>query len=356
MQIFRRVILPSAFLFVLVVIAAILAWIAFKPAPEDGFDAASATGEPVGSSVFAERGSIANTLELKGSIAVDKPTAVKAGREGTVNHFFVKPGDEVLKGAQLFQVRSEGQPAEAAAGDAADGAGDGQEAPAAPAPKPSYHTVVAPDDGTVGDFAVEKNDTVTTDTEVTQLLKDSFTAQADIPAVDLYRVPKLPETASIAITDGPEPFDCTALRLDQGSSVKSAPKPEDAGAEDGTMPEDGGAGAAGSGDGPKLICGIPDKQTVYNGLALTMTVEAGSADDVLVVPVTAVRGVTDSGTVWVVGEDGSQEERPVELGLNDGAMVEVKSGLEEGEEIEEFVPGAEPEDEDDMSGGEEFDF
>ncbi|RAD76242.1 hypothetical protein DN508_32860, partial [Burkholderia multivorans] len=86
------------------------AWIAFKPAPEDGFDAASASGQPVGSSVVAERGSIANTLELKGAIAVDSPTAVKAGREGTVNHFFVEPGTEVLEGAELFQVRSEGEP------------------------------------------------------------------------------------------------------------------------------------------------------------------------------------------------------------------------------------------------------
>ncbi|MEW1989857.1 hypothetical protein AB0365_16605 [Brevibacterium casei] len=364
MQIFRRVILPSAFLLVLVVIAAMLAWIAFKPAPEDGFDAASASGQPVGSSVVAERGSIANTLELKGAIAVDSPTAVKAGREGTVNHFFVEPGTEVLEGAELFQVRSEGEPsAPSEDGGTQDGGpGDGAAAPAAPpAPaKPKYHTVVAPADGTVGDFAVDKGDTVTVETEVTQLLKDSFTAQASIPAVDLYRVPKLPETASITITDGPEPFDCTALRLDQGAAVKPAPKADGSGGESDPAAEDPGTDtSATAGDGPQLICAIPEKQTVFNGLDLTMTVEAGEASDVIVVPVTAVRGLTDTGTVWVIGDDGQPTERAIEIGLNDGAMVEVKSGLEEGEEISEFVPGTEPQDEGDMSGdmsGEEFDF
>jgi hypothetical protein len=38
--------------------------------------------------------------------------------------------------------------------------------------------------------------------------------------------------------------------------------------------------------------------------------------------------------------DGSQEERPVTLGLNDGVNVQVTSGLEEGEMILQFVPGA----------------
>lgn len=98
-----------------------------------------------------------------------------------------------------------------------------------------------------------------------------------------------------------------------------------------------------------MICKVPKDVTVYNSLGLTMTVEAGAVSDVITAPVTAVRGLTDSGTVWVIGDDGQSEERSVRLGLNDGSMVEVKSGLKEGEEIEEFVPGTEPED-DEMDG------
>lgn len=367
MHVFRRVILPLAFLFVLVVIAAFLGWIAFKPAASDEFDGVDASGEPAGSIITAERGDISNTLEVKGNINVDPPTSVKADREGVVNHFFVRPGDEVLEGAELFQVRSEGQAEsdqganrESEDGESTGGvsaaSGDSSGTAPATAEKPTYHTVIASEDGTVGDFAVEKGDTVSADTQVTELLKKTFTAKASIKAADLYRVPKLPNTANIAITDGPEPFDCSDLHLDQGpgsaarsSSTESAGQDgaEDPAAADGSG---GGGSESGSGDGPQLICTIPDDVTVYNSLDLTMTVEAGTAKDVIVVPVTAVRGLTDAGTVWVTGEDGEAEEREIEIGLNDGSMVEVKSGLDDGEEIEEFVPGTEPAD-DEMGEG-----
>lgn len=363
MHIFRRVVLPLAFLIVLIIIAALLGWIAFKPASDDEFDGAAATGEPAGSTVTAERGDISNLLEVKGTINVDPPTAVKAEHEGTVNHLFVQPGDEVLEGAELFQVRSEGEESEnqdsagrtsesSAEGTDAEASDDsGEPAPAAP-PKPKYHTVIASDDGTVGDFEMEMGDTVSADTQVTELLKNTFTANAAIKAADLYRVPSLPDTATIAITGGPEPFDCDRLRLDQGPGTSSGSTgsqgesgqsgDDGSGTEADTGGEDAGAGA---GEGPQLICTVPDEVTVYNSLDLTMSVEAGSAADVIVVPVSAVRGLTDTGTVWVTCEEGEPEEREVEIGLNDGSMVEVKSGLDEGEEIEEFVPGTEPEDE-----------
>ncbi|SMX77924.1 Multidrug efflux pump subunit AcrA (membrane-fusion protein) [Brevibacterium sp. 239c] len=357
MHIFRRVILPLAFLLVFVVIAALLGWIAFKPDADDGFDGVEATGESAGSIITAERGDISNSIEAKGAINVDEPTAVKAAHEGKVNHFFAQPGDEVFEGAELFQVRSEEAdeeqpPASSDSDSDTDAPEDSQYDEGQEPAKPKYHTVTAEADGTVGDFAVEKNDQVSSDTQVTELLKNTFTARAPIEAVDLYRIPKLPRTANITIADGPEPFDCENLRLDQGAGTGAASK---AGGEDAA--DDGESGEppaeepaadedpeAGSGTGPQLICKVPKDVTVYNSLDLTMTVEAGAVSDVIIAPVTAVRGLTGTGTVWVTGDDGEPEERSVRLGLNDGSMVEVKSGLKEGEEIEEFVPGTEPED------------
>ncbi|WP_309132177.1 hypothetical protein [Brevibacterium sp.] len=347
MTVFRRIILPLAFLFVLVVIAALLAWIAFKPTAGDSFDDLDATGTPEASVVTAERGSISNTLELKGTIAVDAPTAVKAKHDGKVNHLFVEPGDEVLEGAELFQVVTEGAaeaPAEPS-GTATEEGGSGEEEASAGSPEPSrlrYHTVVAPDDGTVGDFQIELGDSVSADTEVTELRKRSFTARAAIEPADLYRIPQLPETAAITITDGPKPFDCEKLRLDQGDGTVRGSAAGTPGGADGESPAPEGSGSGDSSEGPQLTCTIPSTVTVYNNLALTMVVEAGSVEDAIVVPVTAVRGLTDAGTVWVVDETGASQEREIEVGLNDGAMVEVKKGLEEGEQIEEFVPGTEP--------------
>jgi membrane fusion protein, multidrug efflux system len=69
-----------------------------------------------------------------------------------------------------------------------------------------------------------------------------------------------------------------------------------------------------------------------------MTVESGRAEDVLLVPVTAVQGSFATGNVWVVLPDGSSEQRSVSLGLTDGEMVEVTEGLAEGDSILEFVP------------------
>ena len=69
-----------------------------------------------------------------------------------------------------------------------------------------------------------------------------------------------------------------------------------------------------------------------------MAIDAGRAEDVLVVPVTAVRGLVGKGTVWVV-DGGKPTPTEVTLGLSDGKVVEIKKGLEEGDEILEFVPG-----------------
>jgi multidrug efflux pump subunit AcrA (membrane-fusion protein) len=73
-------------------------------------------------------------------------------------------------------------------------------------------------------------------------------------------------------------------------------------------------------------------------MAATVRIAAGVAENVLVVPVTAVQGAVQKGNVWVVGDDGTQEERAVSLGLTDGELVEVREGLTEGEQVLQFVP------------------
>ena len=69
-------------------------------------------------------------------------------------------------------------------------------------------------------------------------------------------------------------------------------------------------------------------------------VAAGVATDVLTVPLTAVEGAAGKGVVTVVGADGTEEEREITLGINDGTTVEVTGGLVEGDMVLEFVPGA----------------
>jgi multidrug efflux pump subunit AcrA (membrane-fusion protein) len=369
-QVFRRVVLPILYLVVLLVIAVSLAWLAFAPSGEAGADDEFPTGELLGTETVVERGSIEASLEADGTIAIADPVAAKPGHDGTVNHIWVRPGMVVEEGDDLFQIMAEELPDEAPDAGAPDGSQDAEDAEPAPAPEPrrTYHTVTAPADGTVGSFDLHVGDDLAKGTEALTVTPRTYSATADIEPVELYRLGDLPDTAQIIIDQGPAPFDCTSLSLLEagapptggggaaggGDTGGDAAGDADMTGDDGLgMGDDGmDAGAAGdTGSGTtQLRCGIPDDVEVYNGLTMRMIVDVGSADDVLTVPVTAVRGMGEDASVWVPGETGEPEERSVTIGMSDGTRAEVVSGLEEGESILEYVPGTEP----DMDEGMDF--
>ena len=79
---------------------------------------------------------------------------------------------------------------------------------------------------------------------------------------------------------------------------------------------------------------------VVPGLEVAVSVALGSRSDVLTVPTTAVEGEASTGTVYVLDEEtGEPAPAEVELGLRQDGRVEITDGLEEGQEILEFVPG-----------------
>lgn len=68
-------------------------------------------------------------------------------------------------------------------------------------------------------------------------------------------------------------------------------------------------------------------------------VDLGKASKTLVVPTTAVEGSGADGAVYLRGDGGQPERHPVKLGLRGENVVQVVSGLKEGQEILRFVPG-----------------
>ncbi len=102
---------------------------------------------------------------------------------------------------------------------------------------------------------------------------------------------------------------------------------------------DGETGGTG-GSTTTVRCAVPADVTVFSGLTATVTIAGGIAENVLTVPLTAVEGAAQTGVVYFVLPDGTTEQRPVTLGLNDGVSVEVTEGLAEGELVLQFVPGA----------------
>ncbi|MHC4520977.1 MAG: efflux RND transporter periplasmic adaptor subunit, partial [Planctomycetota bacterium] len=72
----------------------------------------------------------------------------------------------------------------------------------------------------------------------------------------------------------------------------------------------------------------PDLRT---GMSCKVEIVVAQHEDAVYVPVQAVIRVNGRPTVYVVNEDGSTEERQVEIGLDNNRMVVVESGLNEGE-------------------------
>ena len=324
MRVFRKVVLPLVWVGIFLSIAVSLAVMAFESPPKPAGSGVKPTGEIPVSNMTVERSTVENTLEMQGTIVVDPPVSAKASHEGVINHFFVPVGAKVKKGDNLFQVK-------------VDEEGEGSDEGDAPRPGVRYFNTVAPEDGKVASFAKDIDDPVAKGDVVASIRQSSFTASGSISPLDQYRLLKMPDFATVTIAGGPAPFRCRDLSIG-GSAAPEAPSDEFV--DPAEEPEFQGPESGGEGGGEAITCRVPTDVRVFNGLAMTMVVDAGTAEDVLVVPVTAVRGLVDSGSVWVTGNDGEAVERRVRLGISDGNVVEVAKGLKEGESVLEFVPGA----------------
>lgn len=321
---FRRLVLPSLWLLIGVAVAASLVKLAFLGSTaQAGDDTLRPTGEAPSETIPVETGTVENRLTLDGTIELDPAKSALAPAEGVFIHAFVDEGDIVEEGDRLFQVRSETTP---------EPSGDPEAPP--PAPRRTYTNVVAPVGGKVSSFAVEVGDPVTKGATMASVQPRTFKAVGSITPLDRYRLIDRPGKATVTIKGGPKPFTCKRLAIGDAAAATAPASPE----------EGGGMGEAGGGDSASSItCRVPRKVTVFDGLSMSMEIKAGSAKDVLVVPVTSVRGLLGTGSVWVLGEDGLEAERQVKLGVTDGKLVEVKNGLKAGDTVLRFVPGSTPE-------------
>ena len=300
MVVWRRWIFPILLVLAMGAAAAALVKIAFFPdtAPAAALQPSAQIADPV---VGVERGEVANALSLPGTIARDAAYAVRSEVDGTVTAVHVGDGQAVAAGQPLFTI------------------------------KQAYPVrnvdVVAAEAGDISEIAVVKGQPASIGGELARLTPARYHVQATVEPVQLYRLQGAPTEASVSIQGGPAPFTCTGLKVEV--------------AEDGTT---------------TVTCAVPGDQTVFPGLQAELGVDLGTASDVLVVPTTAVKGGSGSGVVWIDGGAGELEEREVALGVSDGTLVEVTSGLEEGEQVRQYVPGIaaaeEPVCYDDGMGGE----
>jgi multidrug efflux pump subunit AcrA (membrane-fusion protein) len=322
-SVWRRWVFPMTRLVVLTAIAVALVRVAFfgQVAEETS---ETPTGSVVQSQVAATIATVVNDVTVKGSIQPDPDVPVKATLQGKVAKLIAGQGATVKAGDPILVIRQEtaADPVVAAAGTATQ-----------PKPKVTTQTVTASAAGRLSSLTVLVGQEVAVGDAVGQVSPTTFRATAPLTAEQQYRLVTQPTTAKVAIPSGPAPFDCTDLRIDPPAASTGT------GTTGGTSAgSTGGTGQASSGS--TVSCAVPGAARVFPGLAAEITIPAGQASDVLTLPTTAVEGLVDTGNVWLASGSGAPEERAVGLGISDGKVVQITSGLKEGDQVLEFVPGA----------------
>jgi macrolide-specific efflux system membrane fusion protein len=321
----RKWVFPILRLLVIAAIAVALVKLAFFADTAETQDPAQPTGQVVEPQVPVALGTITNDVTLPGTVSADAAVPVKAVAVGTVDELFFAPGQTVTAGDKLYDIKVETvlDPVETTDE-------TGMVTVTQPKPAISFEKVYAPADGVLSALTVIHGQSVAIGDITGQVAPPSYTVSGSLSPEQQYRLVSQPTEASITITNGPAPFTCTGLRITTPLAGADAEAPADGSA----------AGGATGGTGTTVSCAIPAEVTVFPGLAAEITIAGGKAENVLVVPTTAVKGSAETGVVWFVTEDGSTEERPVTLGMNDGTSVQVVEGLAEGDMINQFVPGA----------------
>ncbi|UKF29282.1 hypothetical protein WM457_02015 [Clavibacter nebraskensis] len=332
MGVWRRWILPITRLVMLAAIAVALVRMAFFGTTTEEASEVP-TGSVVESQVPASIATVVNDVTVKGSIQPDPDVTVKATLQGKVSKIVAGQGATLAAGDPILVIFQE-TPVDPVV--AADGT------VTQPKPKVVTETVTASAAGSLAQLGVLVGQEVAVGDAVGRIAPPTFRATAPLTAEEQYRLVTQPTAAKVAITSGPAPFDCGDLRIGQQA----------AGGADGAGSTGDAAGAGGTGStesastGATVSCAVPAGTRVFPGLAAEITIPAGEAPDVLTLPTTAVEGLADTGNVWLASDGGEPEERAVGLGISDGEVVQITSGLAEGDMVLEFVPGAPvPEDE-----------
>ncbi|MDP9801626.1 biotin carboxyl carrier protein [Arcanobacterium wilhelmae] len=133
------------------------------------------------------------------------------------------------------------------------------------------------------------------------------------------------------IEDGVGPSKCEAVVFREDSRGGSE---NEGGSGPGTAAAPGRASST-------LQCVIPRNENVFPGSLATAVLVAKTRQQVLALPVEAVAGRQGHGEV-IVHRDKTKERVAVSLGVNDGAWIELTSGVKEGEQVESLAPKLDP--------------
>jgi hypothetical protein len=317
----RQYVFPTVRIIIWAVIAAALVVLALKGAELDPPDELQPTGEITDSVIAVEKGSVTNAVTVPGSVVTDPPVEIKATADGVIAEIEVDD-KKVDKDTRVLWIKSEEVVEPVVEVDEETG----EETITEQEPKVTWTSILAPVTGTV-DISVLKDQAVTVGETIGAVSPGTLSVSGTLTADQQYRLVGATGTAEVTLKGGPAPFTCTGLTIGEAAGGGAT------GGEELVM-EEGAESATGS-----VRCAIPAKIKAFSGLGGEIEITNGNAKDVVVVPISAVLGTSQSGKVWTVAKEGAEpEERKVALGLTDGLQVEITRGLKAGEQILEFTP------------------
>ncbi|QUQ68894.1 efflux RND transporter periplasmic adaptor subunit [Kutzneria sp. CA-103260] len=261
---------------------------------------------------------LSNQVSLTGKVALDPVFGVPAPIDGQVRYLDVKQPDATpTTSTQVANVWANGKATR----------------------------VDVPAGATFSGRLVDDKSTVTAGMPVASAKYAGYGIVADLDGSQAYRIANAPGTVQAQIKDGPGPFQCTVLgtiaALPAGTPAPPSPttptqptKPSNAPFPTGLPPQQ--SPQQSDPTGLRLVCTPPAGVKMINGVAATLQVVTATAQNVLTLPVEAVAGSQGNGKVDVV-VDGHRQTKDVTLGLTDGKVIEIKSGLNGDETV--AVPG-----------------
>lgn len=268
---------------------------------------------------------LANSVSLSGKVTLNPIFGLVAPVGGEVRYFDVKPQKTApTKPTRVATVWAGGK----------------------------AHYVEIPAGSVLAGRLAEDRSTVAAGAPIVAAKRLGYGLVAEIDAGQAYQIAEAPATAQGQIKNGPGPFECTVLGTiaalppgtipaeptqasspSKGTTVEKVPVAPDRG--DGE-PEGAGGGTS-EPTGMRLVCVPGGDVKLINGASATVRVVTKQVTNVLVLPVEAVAGSQGKGKVSVLKPDGGREIKEVELGLTDGKVIEIKSGLNGDETV--AVPG-----------------
>lgn len=268
------------------VLAALVAVTAVNQTSEDSAPAflTNQLGQTFDETVTVGRADIRSQFTVPGTI-VDNPTfLILAGRSGEVSH--AAQGGLLNSGGTIGEV--------------------------------SGNPVLVPRQVELLEWLVPDGSTVTAGLPVAKVRLVGFAVSVAVAGSDGYRLLAGSELMGRATIDaGPGPFDCPVVQ------------PAETEYDDVDAIEDASA--------VRVLCLVPDDVLAVADVPATLLITNAVVKDALVLPVTAVRGLVETGEVTVVA-DGVTARRSVGLGVTDGVIIEIKAGLAEGDQVSADAP------------------